>query len=457
MTDLQDRLTRLAPEVDTEATLVGLHGRARRDVRRRRAVVGSVAVVTILGAAVAAVALDRTDGGHDRVTDPVTVDGQWRALADPPFGQAFVEEGRVWTGDEVLVLGHRGSNDSGGTSWGAAYDPDHDTWRTITRSPLAARSNPVVAWSGEELLVWGGDPLALAPYEENGAAYDPATDTWRIIARAPIEARGVANGALVDGELVVVGGRRVDGAPVDCVVDPCLPSGRHLRDGAAYDPESDSWRRIADLPVVVGQYAETTTADGELRIFHPLRSFAYDVSNDRWRELSRRRTDGGRLTGVGFMRAAGGTAVVLDQSFRVVNVDGDGDGMIDERDLRPNPDRWFLYRPELDRWEPAPRSISGARATGRCGSSVTGVDQVLVVAGCAFAEVDVATGEWTSIDPPAADGVGRPDLFLMLAGEGVGGDGEIYLSITGFGATTGPIRPGDRDDVPGFVAYELPG
>ena len=173
MTDVQDRLTRLVPVVDTEAALAGIRHRSSVTRRRRRVMVGSIAAVTVLGAAAAAVALDRADRGEDAIAPPPAAEG-WVDLAEPGFGQAFETEGAVWTGQEAIYYGHAGSNDRGQAPWGSAYNPATDTWRTLAPSPLTPRRHPVVVWTGEEMVVWGGDPLPLGSYDEGGRPMTPS-------------------------------------------------------------------------------------------------------------------------------------------------------------------------------------------------------------------------------------------------------------------------------------------
>jgi hypothetical protein len=65
-----------------------------------------------------------------------------------------------------------------------SIDTIPSTWRALPQSPLEPRGNPVVAWTGSEVLVWGGyqgDPNVPFAFQ-SGAAYNPATNTWRKIA-----------------------------------------------------------------------------------------------------------------------------------------------------------------------------------------------------------------------------------------------------------------------------------
>ena len=87
-------------------------------------------------------------------------------------------------------------------------------WRSIATSPLTARGRHLMVWTGSEVLVVGGssdpeclnaggngcfDPDSAAPGVREGAAYDPATDSWRRIANAPVPLGVYDASAWVDG------------------------------------------------------------------------------------------------------------------------------------------------------------------------------------------------------------------------------------------------------------------
>jgi hypothetical protein len=59
-----------------------------------------------------------------------------------------------------------------------------DRWRALPPSPLGPRANVVAVWTGHQVLAWGGyRGNATEPLAlQSGAAYDPATNTWRKIA-----------------------------------------------------------------------------------------------------------------------------------------------------------------------------------------------------------------------------------------------------------------------------------
>lgn len=69
--------------------------------------------------------------------------------------------------------------------------------------PLSPRRDPDLIWTGEEMVVWGG-----RTDESNrlidGAAFNPDTNTWRILAESPLPAGTQSRAVWADGEMVLV-------------------------------------------------------------------------------------------------------------------------------------------------------------------------------------------------------------------------------------------------------------
>ena len=210
--------------------------------------------------------------------------GRWRAIEPSPFEGDYRHQA-VWSGNELLVWGSRdGSPDDPPAG---AYDPATDRWRLLPEDPLPPLREPVAVWTGDELLVWGNIDGPQDSEATAGAAYDPATDRWRTIADGPLLSRYGYAAAFTDTELVVWGGSP---ALFGCD-EGCEP--RPLRDdGAAYDPASDTWRRIADAPGAgVAGAQPTWTGDEVLLLGGYARDegeqhLAYDPAADAWRTVA---------------------------------------------------------------------------------------------------------------------------------------------------------------------------
>ncbi|MGI9120122.1 MAG: Kelch repeat-containing protein [Acidimicrobiales bacterium] len=162
-------------------------------------------------------------------------------------------------------------------------------WAPMSASPLDRRISAATEWTGTEMLVWGGrdcaagrcDDPMVAPFSD-GAAYNPTTDTWRRMSASPLSARSGVAGAWTGRELLLWGG--TDGQD-------------RLSDGAAYDPASDTWRPLPPASIS-GRTAGGTwtgeemlvwggTAMGSSGVVEPLTDgAAYDPASDTWRPLA---------------------------------------------------------------------------------------------------------------------------------------------------------------------------
>jgi N-acetylneuraminic acid mutarotase len=198
-----------------------------------------------------------------------------------------------------------------------AYDPAADTWRELAAPPATpgyCRRDAV--WTGKQMLVWGCDLLSYDPVankwrrlpdpptrhgivawtgheligwgggccgdvSDDGSAYNPATNTWRKLAPAPVNGQQSPLGAWTGRELVIFNGHGPEGDRVG---------------GAAYNPKSDTWRRIPSRP---GIRALTAVSDGnEIYAVGGPRVLAFNPSNNHWRQMPRSAAGAGDLVAV---------------------------------------------------------------------------------------------------------------------------------------------------------------
>lgn len=150
-------------------------------------------------------------------------------------------------------------------------------------SPLARRAFPASAWTGEELLIWGGSDGRQERFFDDGAAYDPKTDTWRRLPEVPIGARAPLS--VWTGREFIVWGTAIRMHP-------------RPRDGAAFDPAENSWRTIAKAPIELTDATAGWTGR-EMIVFGAALhggnfpetktaiGAAYDPKTDTWRTLPR--------------------------------------------------------------------------------------------------------------------------------------------------------------------------
>jgi N-acetylneuraminic acid mutarotase len=186
----------------------------------------------------------------------------------------------VWTGRELIGWGGGCCGDA--SSDGSAYSPATASWRKLAPSPLAPEQQPLGIWTGRELLVFvsGINPASGKPWPARfarAAAYDPATDSWRRLAPVPDRGLRFGGSAAWDGhEMLVVG------------------AGGRARSALAFDPATNRWRRLARLPVGRSD-ARTVWTGRRLLVWGALQTassaspvaLAYDPGADRWSRLPR--------------------------------------------------------------------------------------------------------------------------------------------------------------------------
>jgi hypothetical protein len=123
------------------------------------------------------------------------------------------------------------------------------------------------------------DRASAAVYPDKAG---PVPGVWSSTAQAILTPRSNAAGAWMNDEFYLVGGQ--SDAPCPPGAD-CMASTRLLRDGAAYNPLTDTWRRIADAPVALSE-GEPVAVGGRLYFQRGYGSevaiYAYDTTSDSW-------------------------------------------------------------------------------------------------------------------------------------------------------------------------------
>ena len=117
---------------------------------------------------------------------------------------------------------------------------------------------------------WTGSELIVVDpdQERRAAAYDPDNDTWRAIAQPPWRVGAYSRAYWTGSELIFVERRGADG-----------------RGLAVYDPAADSWRTTAPAPR--GSIDGSVWADGVIVVASgsDLATASYDPATDAWTEL----------------------------------------------------------------------------------------------------------------------------------------------------------------------------
>lgn len=128
------------------------------------------------------------------------------------------------------------------------YDPVTDGWRRVAPWPPSI-APPDRAWgnvvrAGDRLIVWGAQLVADVGAAARGASYDPTTDAWQALPDVPWLETGSSTAAWTGTELVLFGGCY---AHPTRQTRPLMPPAQ----AAAFDPSTGTWRRLGGAPDVL--------------------------------------------------------------------------------------------------------------------------------------------------------------------------------------------------------------
>jgi len=136
------------------------------------------------------------------------------------------------------------------------YDPVADSWEKKNDMPMTRDNVSTAVVNGKIYLIGGstdGNPIANAIVTE----YNPQTDTWIQKADMPTPRLGLANNApVIDGKIYIIGGQSEATANRNTAVATV----------EAYDPETDTWQKKADMPTARGALA-ISEIGGDIYVF----------------------------------------------------------------------------------------------------------------------------------------------------------------------------------------------
>jgi len=154
----------------------------------------------------------------------------------------------------------------------------HGSWEELPTPPLSPRAHALAVWTGSGVIVIGGeaDPCppgadcASAPQElRDGAAYDPRTDSWHAIPSAPVPVGPGDRLLAADGVVVL----------------------RHWQQHGSrwftYEPDHNRWSRIGNVPR--GARDLPSAYGSKVYALVGRRVAVYDVRSFRWTLLPRDR------------------------------------------------------------------------------------------------------------------------------------------------------------------------
>lgn len=231
----------------------------------------------------------------------------------------------------IIVLGGREADEARVV---AAENPEIDAggaWEMFDDGPLATRAEPQAVWTGDEMIVVGG--LAVEQYAAfaDGAAYDPASRRWRRIADRPKPGR-IMVVAWTGADLFALG--QDEGIELE-----------DMRSAHLYNPDSNTWRPTTAPPRGLDSPEGAWWTGREVVVWQLGSGMLYDPASDTWRDVPPIDVPGA---------AAAGRAVWLDGPG-VLAVQG----AITPPTGGPLRDALFLFDPVRSRWRLAAEVPAG--------------------------------------------------------------------------------------------------
>lgn len=272
-------------------------------------------------------------------------------------------------------------------------------------APLAA--------AGAVLLVAA---CGAADSRDSASGDGDRADSWQAVSAAPLSPREGALGLWTGKEVLLIGGSDARPCPPSA---SCLPPDvPPLADGAAFDPQTGAWRRIADAPVpfewaqgvVTGTTAYLWIPGSPGRPNAAGAFLAYRIEEDRWQELPLPPGDLERLHGI----VQAGDRIV---AYTASDEQGEGPDLV----FDPGAGSWSELPPD-------PLSPSFDRSMAWSGSELVLFEHELVPnpgserpALTRAAALDLETGSWRRL----------PDSEILGTGPWVLAEGRLINPMLG--------------------------
>ena len=238
---------------------------------------------------------------------------------------------------------------------------------------------------------------------------------WRAVPASPLSPRAGALGLWTGSEVLLIGGS--DAAPCPPSASCLPPDVPPLADGAAFDPQTGTWRRIADSPVPF-EWAQAVVIRKTAYLWIPgspgrpnadSAFLTYHVRQDRWQELP-----------------------LPANSDRFGGIVQAGDGIVayagtDEQGEQPD----LVFDPAMGAWselQPDPLSPSFDRSMAWSGEELLLFDHELVPnpgsekpSVTRAAALDLESGSWRRL----------PDSEILASGPWVTDDARLINPMLG--------------------------
>jgi N-acetylneuraminic acid mutarotase len=148
----------------------------------------------------------------------------------PPLPQPNNHGMAAGVSGKVYLIGGQTTDDGNYVDTVYELDPAKNAWIEKARMPTA-RSGGAAIVHDQNNYVAGGRP----PRERDFAVYDPRADSWEVLPLLPTQ-RNHLTGESINGRIHVVGGRQGDG------LSPIMTTAHEV-----FDPQSRSWTTAAPM------------------------------------------------------------------------------------------------------------------------------------------------------------------------------------------------------------------
>lgn len=251
------------------------------------------------------------------------------------------------------------------------------SWSPFDRGPLSPRSEPRSVWTGEEMLIVGGTEVYAYRPLHDGAAYNPATNKWRRIADLPHT--GHLRSIVWTGSGLIT----LSQAGTELLMSDANVVHR-------YDAASNKWSAGATGPAGLKMpYAYWTGT--ELIVWSEGAGALYNPSTDTWRTIPAIDAQGG----------LGGTRARWIPQPGVLAVQG----RIDPRNGSPTRSGLLLFNPTTNKWTNAkspPGEISDYGEAAVFGS-IAIYDPLEATKNTATYAYDAVKNTWRDLGPIPVD------------------------------------------------------
>ena len=157
--------------------------------------------------------------------------GVWEAKQDLPLGRKEIADAITVLDGKIYVLGGIDANGNISNTFDC-YDPQSDSWTSLTPYPLAVWRSSLEAIDGKIYGMGGYQTLSPFPFSPTNKAYvyDPQSNSWSPI-KDLLLPRGSAASVVLDDGIHLIGGA----------------NNSALDDHHRYDPANDEWSVLATM------------------------------------------------------------------------------------------------------------------------------------------------------------------------------------------------------------------